>query len=120
MMNGADASVSCIFVVPEDAGPPPPRIRPLLSVLRLVGLAAVDHCKGSRPIPDARPYRILAPPDQVLTGRQVFEREEAIPIADGLPVDGARQGDACGCNGAELMRQRNPGSNPSHRQSTRS
>src|SRR6187455_2166578 len=32
------------------------RLFPL--VLRLVRLAAVDRYKGSRPIPDARPYRI--------------------------------------------------------------
>jgi hypothetical protein len=76
---------------------------PFLLVLRLVRLAAVDRCEGSRPIPDGRPYRIVAPPDQVLTVRQVFEREEAIPIADGFPVDGARQGEPCGCSGAELI-----------------
>jgi hypothetical protein len=80
-------------------GPAPPKClrsthrRIPLVVLRLVRLTAVDRCKGSHPIPDARPYRI-ARPDQVLTGRQAFECEEAIPIADGLPVDEARHGNA--------------------------
>jgi hypothetical protein len=87
-------------------------------------LAAVDRCKGSRPIPDAHAYRSLAPPDTVLTGRQVFEREEAIPIASAGPAllgsarsnrqnpqaaqVGRIESENCGCHTIVVATGRNP------------
>src|SRR5262249_12803558 len=77
--------------------------RLFLLVLRLFRLAAVDRCKSRRPMPDAHPYPSQTPPHNVLTRREVFEREEAIPIANNLSVHGTRQGEACGCSSAKLI-----------------